>query len=504
MSEYNYNQYNKDIIRHKIIRSAVEKITLHREKSACVARDYVRNIWEYFILNNDFSKSKEEATRMDKTYITNWESLHDSYIGKKDVRDLLVCYLCGPEPNNDFQQFMDLGVLPQNIWAFELDGNTYDRAVSTYAPGEFPQPKILKQNIDTFFRNTPKKFDIVYIDACGSIPSSQHALKTITTLCSYSRLNSPGVVISNFSSLDISTEIDKWNEMIQLISIYEYFKRHSEDDYHIGQEITEIEEFKMIEEKVKKEWSIFYGDFISSLLRDIPSVIVPIQRITDNAYLNRFITIDKEFEYPDLMQKAKGNSLARFFFYLAFKNSRNEVSTSVKTLIGEIGDFKKLIKGFEWIVALRSGRGISADIKEIYEYFENNKEIYQFLDKPHSNFVFDAVINQLIYPMHYNPDINERYSYIAKTRRMYTDVSVYDECRYIYEWLPALHQIKSAFGNISWQYVFRFSMDGLIRTRMNYDNEFFYQGAVVSHEEGDFKKSIIPERMDIEDTLGGA
>ena len=285
--EYCYNQYNKDFIRRRILRSAVDKITLHREKSTCVARDYVRSIWEYFILNNDLSKSKEEAQRIDKTYITNWESLHDSYTGKKDVRDLLVCYLCGPEPNNDFQQFIDLGVLPQNIWAFELDRNTYDRALSAYSQGEFPQPKILKQNIDSFFRNTPKKFDIVYIDACGSIPSSQHALRTITTLCSYSRLNSPGVIISNFSSLDISTEIDKWNELVQLISIYEYFKHHSEDDLFIDSEITEIKEFKKIKEMVKKEWKIFYGDFISSLLRDIPSVIVPIQRIPDNTYLNQ-------------------------------------------------------------------------------------------------------------------------------------------------------------------------------------------------------------------------
>lgn len=494
MNENIYNQYNKDIIRRKVIRSAVEKITLYREKAACVPRDYVRNIWEYFILNNDFSKSKEEAESIDKTYITNWENLHDSYTGKKDVKDLLVCYLCGPDPNNDFQQFMDLGVLPQNIWAFEMNGNTYDRAVSTYAPGEFPQPRILKQKIETFFQNTPKKFDIVYVDACGSIPSSQHALRIITTLCLYSRLNSPGVIISNFTSFDTVNEVEKWNDIVQLISIYEFFKIHSEDDFSIEQELIKSKEFKIIEERVKQEWDVFYGDFISALLRDIPSVIVPIQRIKDNTYLNRFVTIDNEIEYPDLIQMSKGNSLARLFFYLALKKEDFE---SVRTLIGEIGDFERLIKGFKWIVALRNGKGMSADIEEIHKHFEDNKDIYQFLDKPHSNYVFDAVINQLLYPMHYNPDVNERYSYIAKTRRMYTDISVYDECRYIYEWLPALHQIISAFGNKSWQYVFRFGMDGLIRTRMNYNNEFFYQGAVVSHEEGVFKKSIIPVRIDI-------
>lgn len=116
------------------------------------------------------------------------------------------------------------------------------------------------------------------------------------------------------------------------------------------------------------------------------------------------------------------------------------------------------------------------DIHDIYQYFEQTKNIYQFLDKPHSNLIFDAVINQLIYPMHFNPESNKRYLYKAKTREMFTDISVFDECRYIYEWLPALHQIKSAFENTSWQYVFRFSLDGLIKSRICYNNEFFSKG----------------------------
>lgn len=58
---------------------------------------------------------------------------------------------------------------------------------------------------------------------------------------------------------------------------------------------------------------------------------------------------------------------------------------------------------------------------------------------------------------------------------MYTDVTIYDECRYIYEWLPGLHQIESSFENISWQYVFRFALDGLVKMRQNYNNEFFFR-----------------------------
>ena len=46
-----------------------------------------------------------------------------------------------------------------------------------------------------------------------------------------------------------------------------------------------------------------------------------------------------------------------------------------------------------------------------------------------------------------------------------------------------MHQIKSAFLNKSWQYVFRFALDGLVKSRKKYNNELFFQGTVVSEQE---------------------
>ena len=78
---------------------------------------------------------------------------------------------------------------------------------------------------------------------------------------------------------------------------------------------------------------------------------------------------------------------------------------------------------------------------------------------------------------------------------MFTDITVYDECRYIYEWLPGLHQIISSFENVSWQYVFRFSLDGLVKMRQNYNNEFFFQGSVVSNTIEGFSSKQLQERI---------
>lgn len=97
----------------------------------------------------------------------------------KKPEELTVCYLSGPEPSNDFKELTNLGILPQNIWAFESDTQAYKQALADFEQGEYPQPRILKQNIETFFQQTPKKFDIVYIDACGSVPSVQHSLRCV-------------------------------------------------------------------------------------------------------------------------------------------------------------------------------------------------------------------------------------------------------------------------------------------------------------------------------------
>lgn len=495
-NDYKYDQPEKRMIRHNIISHAVKSLTQERESSTCVSRDYVRKIYDSFVNTKDDSPNKKEAELVDKRYIVSWENLHDAYTSVKEVKDLTVCYLCGPEPNNDFHELTDLGILPQNIWAFESHNSTYNQALACYEHGEYPQPRIIKQNIDTFFKMTPKKFDIVYIDACGSVPSAQHALKTISTMCRYSRLNSPGVVITNFSSPDIENETEQVHDWVEVITNYLYFKKYPNDTFDIREGKIVSNKFGELEQEIKRHFKTYYGEFISTLLRDIPSVIIPVQRINENPYFQQFV-VDHSMKYSnqEWLNMASGNSLARYFFFC------NEVQsylkgTKTELLITEMGDLTGIVNGFKFVIGLRTGANeVKADIKEIHEYFESTPGLYQFLDKPHSNLIFDAIVNQLIYPLHFNPEKNARYAYKAKTREMYTDVSVYDECRYIYEWIPGIHQVKSAFNNVSWQHVFRFSIDGLIRTRINFNNEFFYQGSVVQHESGEFEKSQLCDRI---------
>jgi len=183
--------------------------------------------------------------------------------------------------------------------------------------------------------------------------------------------------------------------------------------------------------------------------------------------------------------------------------SNGNLDNKTKCLLNEIdglnGNQNNLFNSFDCLYRIKTNQAeLNEEIKVIQQYFEKGEDIYQFLDKPHSNLFFDLFINQIAYPLHYNTDAIRRYSYTAKKTKMFMDITVLDECRYIYEWLPSLHQLTSAFSNLSWQYVFRFALDGLVKNRHQYNNEFFFQGSVVSSSIKEFSNKTIIDRENID------
>lgn len=283
----------------------------------------------------------------------------------------------------------------------------------------------------------------------------------------------------------------------ELISQYLFFKKYPFAEFEISESRIKNKEYDNILNNVTEKFDLYYGEFISAVLRDIPAVIVPVQRIAQNPYLYQlFDMIDINRVNEDFINISKGNSLARYFFTVNSLLKTGLLDEKSRCFLNEIGNFHDLIKGLKLTVLLRKGKlRLKEDVQKIKEYFENNNSLYQFCDKPHSNLFFDIILNQLAYPMHNNILQNARYQYVAKSNHMFTDITVYDECRYIYEWLPGLHQIVSSFENNSWQYVFRFALDGLVKMRQNYNNEFFFQGSIVSNVVEGFSSKKLVERI---------
>lgn len=490
MIEYSYHQFSKNVVRHNALSYAINILTFKREKSPCVKRDYVRNLYNFFTMTEDESTIKNECEKIDSKYILEWERLHDSCIGVKRPSDLIVCYLCGPEPDNDFSELTSLGILPRNIWAFEFDQNLYKAAISSYKMGDFNQPKILRQKIETFFEQSPQKFDIIYIDACGSIPSEQHALRCLSTIFKNHRLQSPGVIITNFAEPDIK------HDYIELIAQYSISKKNVNYRYTDNNTQLDFKEYRTLLKNIEENFEKEYGEFISSVIRDISGIYVPMQRIYDNPYLEQIVS-RSSFNYEikeELVHECSNLSVAKFILNYYYMKNNGYSNDKIKSFIKEIELKDHLIeKSMLLLYAFRSLKcEFKNNIKEIMSSISSN--LFQFLDKTDSSILFDIVTNQLAYPFHTNTKAVKRYRYRAKKTNMYTDISIFDECRYIYDWLPALHQIQSSFENPSWQYIFRFALDGLIKNRYNYNNEFFYKGTVISPSEDGFNNITMTKR----------
>lgn len=508
MRIYSYTQSQKNRVRHDALYYAVKLLTTNRNNACCVDRYYVRNIYDYFMSLDD-CKDKRETKKINIDHIIMWEKLHDSFLGHKSAGELVVCYLSGPEPQNDFNELVSLGIHPQNIWAFENDSTTYLQAIQSYDTLPFPKPKIVKGSIEHFFKYTPKKFDIIYIDACGTIVSSQHALKTIASLLKFHRLNSPGIIISNFALPDVGNKLEI-TEYSKLISQYLLLKNNVPQENIIDRSKPINEQLLQFLEVIKSDFEEYYSHFITRVLMDLSSFVVPGQRFVNSQYYS-IITNNQNIQKKnpvdlDLFQKTENNSF--FKFLLLHELIKNEAfpqdgifSYKVNLLINEMSGLDQysvdILNSMRNLAGIKNGEIIlNPEIQKIKDYFDNSKgEIYQFLDNPNSNLFFDLVINQLSYPMHYNTSSIKRFKYKAKSTKMFTDVFVIDECRYIYEWLPTIHLIQNAFKDASWQYIFRFALDGLVKQRLLYNNEYFFRGSVVNKNDNIFGLKKLSDRI---------
>ena len=506
MSSYTYKQESKNQVRHTVIRNAVELLTIGRSGACCVRNSYVRDLYDYF-LSVPESHEQTEAGKIEQEYIREWEHIHSNLIGCKRPDELSVCYLSGPEPENDFNELVDMGVLPQNIWAFENERSAYLQALDSVDGSSFMQPKIVKTSIERFFENSPKKFDIVYIDACASLISDKHALRCVASLFQNHRLNSPGVLITNFAYIDVTNAVEI-AQYIDLISRYNILQ-HNRDASLIDESGTIRFKYDGVDINMQVEQNLeeAYGEFVTAMVCNAASITVPSLRFCNSKYLQSISTTDPtsndHLNYSDV-NTIKDNTLYRYLTVNTFLKQQGGSFPGIERTNKLTAELSGTTQHYDLLSCLRKLHdvktktdGFRSELRDVIDFFDNSSRLYQFLDKPNRILFFDSVINQLSYPMHYVSDKTKRLTYVAKDTRMFTDLLLFDECRYIYDWIPAIHQIPKAFSNPSWQYIFRFGLDGLIKQRINYNNEFFFQGSVVSKTTPGFEAKLFPKRIRI-------
>jgi hypothetical protein len=269
---------------------AVNLLAARRADAAVVSRDYVRTV-KKFLMREGESHEREVARLCTGKVIELWEALWESHVGQKRPGDLTVAYLAGPNPLNDFRELVRNGVHPYNIWAFESASGLFNAALREIKASEFPLLKIYSGTLETFLQSVPKSFDIIYIDACGPLPSAtQGTLRLVANVFRYARLSSPGVLITNFATPDLTDAVQR-TAYGDLISAYMYPKGAVESGDAKWNMSDGAEAYSLLPKSDDIDESFYhhvlhgfddhYGQYITRQLFDVGSFISPWIRIVN-------------------------------------------------------------------------------------------------------------------------------------------------------------------------------------------------------------------------------
>jgi hypothetical protein len=484
-----YTQPTKIQVRERLLAHAVWVLTEGRY-SGLVVRE------------NEFDAVINYASNLIKKYggPTSWTSelpiqtkrWHDfqrALVGQRRPSELRVLYLAGPEPRNDLQLLMHLGVLPENIWAVEADGQAYNKAVSQLCEHNV-FIRIHHGTLEGLFSTINTRFDIVYIDACGPLPGGKPAtLPPIRRLLEHGRLSELSVLITNFAQ----PPAEKADDYTELMANY-FASRYNDvptalfeaglDPAHGQYEIDYVKRY------VEQNFDETYSDFVTRFLVDLARDLLPSCLALANTDLREKLFIKKSapavaykkatagapFPQPDEDDHAYWR---RFFDetgqltlapssypLLHFVHIANEsrLLTSllhapganrwkISELYPQAALLTNLVAGY---VEIASDEIRNAIRQTWFDY-------HYSCDKPFPNLIINSIIGIYGYPYHVNPAQSLRIRYTAKKTPMYSDCLVLDQCRYFYDYLPTIDLIPARFKSLAYQLVLRANMDCFAR-----------------------------------------
>ena len=504
-----YSEREKKIARNEALKFAITTLTKNRHKSTIARKSYVRDIKDYFQTNGD-QYYKEISSLLSESEIIHWESFYESIIRNKKAKELRVAYLSGPNPENDIEVLVENGIMPENIWAFESDNKTYTKAVISALKSQFPFVKIYKGSIQSYLKILPFKFDIIYLDFCGTVATE---LSVVRDIFNYQKLETLGVLITNFAlpNKDNTKNTEFRDNLILLAANYLFPKSFTENYTHLGggnresaecHDIDPDEFFKI----AKREEMTFYSQFITRILYDLPSVIIPYQRLANNeSLINLFF---KNFNK---------SSFGKDYHEDMCSPNENALVWGLSNFFIEEDSFKKLCNKFNAQLSINADAKILLDKIELVRYFitENSQDNLHSdkLEKIRRNWKFtekylfcdvflfhqlkEILIGQLTSPYYYNVDYTKRWTYKAKETDMFMDLVTYDECRYVFDWMPTLHMFEEGIADWNRQLSLRFAMDSISKQRRWYNEEFFSGTAVVQQEAKTFEAKELKKRIQI-------
>ena len=461
-----YDQKEKKECRSRLIEHAIKCVTTERHTSVCVTTNHVVKIWTN-LMNNE--EAKQYFSREERLNITNavkkWVKFHKSRIKSKVPEDLRVCYLAGDNPMNDLEVLVQNGILAQNIWAIEKVSGLIKKACKAIYLPQSKHFKLFKGDFIDFLRELEGQFDIIYYDACGTLPSAkQRTLQVIGTVFQHNKLTSPGALITNFSFPPAQApEQERGNlspqdaERNRITFLAETYLKYRELNTPLSSQEHSQKNTKTAEDT--------YSDYITRQVIDSAAVYIPAQKMLlssalwdqlyseKSKFLQKVKLYDTEKEYSptssesylrmigfDMKNNVSTNTLCQSWVNEIFPEWRESISVK-KRQISSLLLTHHLSCSEEFIDEFANEdfqKRCLEPLKEALDSADTNGTILpSFCD------TLDAAsATRLVGGIHYgqlaNPSflvVNKslRLRYTAKTRTMFSDVFIFDKCPYLYD-----------------------------------------------------------------------
>ncbi|MCS7466115.1 hypothetical protein NZK35_05435 [Stieleria sp. ICT_E10.1] len=501
-----YQQAEKNAVRERILPAAIVALTSDRHRSGLIREEELIPTVEFFLAA--LKRATRSDAHRDKTLseLALWLDYHSSRIGTKKSQSLRVLYLSGPEPLNDLNVMTQAGVNPHNVWA--VTGKE-DHATAVAACSEAGVPlKIHRGSLAEFFDVFNETFDIIYFDACGPIAGSKpNTLDPIISILDRQRLNSPGVLITNFcESPDDGDARDRYVDLVTAFFAPRYNdlpRIVHEAGYLDPQEFQH--EYRHLHSFAAKNLEPLYSHFITRFITDLGMNLVPNCRaLSMGALFRSYLMGEKEFKEVrgraddptmdlsrgklpgELLLSPSSYPIPSFVRILEELRKDDPVLNRLKKpLTHQQRSLRDLVKASALLDHVIEGHwDILSDAMKLAvatSWFDRGAGIT--CDSPLPNLIVNSLLGIYGKPWFANTRSCDRVTYIAKKRRMYCDLFVLDQCRSYFDWFPTVHACPARFESVPFQIVARCILDRIERHDFRSEAHPFRGAAVIGHHE---------------------
>jgi len=501
-----YNQEIKDYSREIIWKHSIENLTINRDESKILNSKYINRLWDFAF--EDSLIKYGIVDKADEKYLKDWNSFSEQTYSTKKPDELKVAYLCGPEPQNDLNHLIDLGIRIENVYAFESEKTLYNQALNSLKD-TYPTLKIFNGKIDHYLKSTLVKFDIVYLDFTSSLFSRDaKPYQTIITLFENQSL-------SNLSSLIVNTCYpDKNEENINFLTSYFHYQAfyeyqiydskeendNDDDDDNSGRYIENNSTYGIYKKSqfsphIDENFDHAYSAFQTSFIINYTNHILPITNVIKNPLLfKRLFTsnldnINEEIaKFAEQSRYSDPTNYSLHNFFQDLINGESKLEQSWKSFITKKDysnySIEMAVKffymqldasseGFLKILSDSLKKSIQEIMKNIPDAIDGSQKGL-FCDIPMIHLWQELAINQLGYPYHHNTKCHKRFSYKAKERKMCVDIFTFDQCRSLYDWLPMIEYYGLDLKIIERQILTRICIDAIAKHSLHILQKQYY------------------------------